>query len=94
MIERLLPSLNKSPVPKTGDIVGVRLSRLKKEPMATNSRKTVFTVRFNSRELETLQKEAEEREVPVAEMIRLCVQQTLIPISKSEQNNESTARAS
>lgn len=56
--------------------------------MASNNRKKVFTVRFNSYELEALQKVAEEREVPVAEVIRLCVQQTLVPLNKSEKLNE------
>ena len=56
--------------------------------MASGNRKTVFTVRFNSRELEVLQQEAEERGVPVAEVIRLCVQQTLIPISRAGRHNE------
>jgi hypothetical protein len=62
--------------------------------MASGNRKTVFTVRFNSRELEALQQKAEEREVSVAEMIRLCVQQTLIPVTKSEERNEFRVNAS
>lgn len=56
--------------------------------MTSTSRKTVFTVRFNSRELEILQKVAEEREVSVAEVIRLCVQQTLIPVKKTRRQED------
>ncbi len=50
--------------------------------MASGKRKTVFTVRFNPRELDALQREAEERQTSVAEIIRLCVQQTLVPLEK------------
>lgn len=56
--------------------------------MASGNRKTVFTVRFNSRELQILQQEAEERGVPVAEVIRLCVQQTLIPLNKTGRHDD------
>lgn len=56
--------------------------------MTSSNRKTVFTVRFNSRELEALQKVAEEREVSVAEVIRLCVNQTLIPVNKPKDLSE------
>jgi len=56
--------------------------------VASGNRKTVFTVRFNSRELQILQQEAEERGVPVAEVIRLCVQQTLIPLNKTGRHDD------
>lgn len=61
--------------------------------MATPSNKAVFTVRFTSKQLKVLQQVAEEREVSVAEIIRMCVDKVLLPIGAATEANELNQRA-